>query len=122
MPAASLNQIAAFFFSIDGRVGRGEYVLGILFLLALNIAVVLFLTGQTAGQMAMSTMMIVGLLFAPSQFIIAIKRCHDLGLPGLFVLLFLVPIFGVLWLIALAVIPGSPDANRYGPAPQFHPE
>ncbi len=122
MPPASLNQIASFFLSVNGRVSRGEYVLGLVFIFALNAAIINFVVGQSTGGVTMGTLMLISLPFLPSQFIIAAKRCHDLGLPGLFVLLFLVPVFGFLWLLGLAVIPGNADANRYGPPPRFHPE
>ena len=122
MPPASLNQIVTFFLSVDGRASRAEYILGLVFIFTLNAAIINFVFGQTAGTVTLGTLMLITLPFLPSQFIIAAKRCHDLGLPGLFVMLFLVPFLGFFWLMALAVIPGNSDANKYGPAPRYHPE
>jgi uncharacterized membrane protein YhaH (DUF805 family) len=50
------------------------------------------------------------------------KRCHDLGLPGTYFLLILVPAVGLLWPFALAFLPGNPETNIYGAPPKFEPE
>jgi len=49
---------------------------------------------------------------------VSIKRWHDRGRTGWWVLVMLVPVVG--WLVALVAngfLPGTPGPNRYGAAP-----
>ena len=56
-----------------------------------------------------------------AQFVLAAKRCHDLALSGAMTLLLLVPVVGLLWLVALGVVAGDRGPNLYGPPPRFDP-
>jgi uncharacterized membrane protein YhaH (DUF805 family) len=50
------------------------------------------------------------------------KRCHDIGRSSWWLLLLLLPIIGVLWVIAvLAFRRGNPASNQYGPDPRTPP-
>ena len=66
--------------------------------------------------------MLVGLPVLVAEFVLVAKRCHDIGLPGLFVVLLFVPVVGVGWLLLLAVMPGSPGLNAYGAPPGIDPD
>jgi PAT family beta-lactamase induction signal transducer AmpG len=49
---------------------------------------------------------------------IGVKRCHDRGRSGWWMLAALVPVLGWAWLVYdLAIARGSPAPNRFGPAP-----
>jgi len=49
---------------------------------------------------------------------IGVKRCHDRGRSGWWMLAALVPVLGWAWLVYdLAIAKGSPAPNRFGPAP-----
>jgi len=122
MPAASPAQVLAFFFRPQGRIGRTEYALGIVFVYAVSFALMLFVLsrfGAEGGPILLA--MVVTLPLTVAAFVIVAKRCHDLGLPGTFLLLVFVPMIGVIWLIALAFIPGTAGPNVYGAAPRFLP-
>jgi uncharacterized membrane protein YhaH (DUF805 family) len=122
MPPASLDKLLAFFMSPAGRSTRVEYLLGLGFICFLNGAIINMVLAASSGTIALSTLFLVTLPFLPSQFIITIRRCHDIGLPGFYVLLFLVPMAGVLLLLVLAVLPGSRNANKYGAPVHHHPQ
>ncbi len=122
MPAADLNQLIAFFFNVSGRATRQEYLLGLGFIFSLNAAILNIAIGQATGEVPFGTLLLLTLPFMPSQLVIAARRCHDLGLPGGFVLLFIVPFVGLFWMIALALIPGSAAANPYGPPVRYRSE
>ena len=47
------------------------------------------------------------------------KRCHDMGLPGSFLVVLLVPGIQIVWLAALFLVPGSAGPNPYGLKPIF---
>lgn len=47
-----------------------------------------------------------------------IKRCHDRGQSGWYILIALIPIAGWIWYIVnLGILKGDPGANKYGPSP-----
>lgn len=138
MKAASAGQLLAFFTRVGGRATRTEYALGLIFLQLLVAAVFVFVFNRTVGELPLDspeqfdaafveainvTLARTTFVWLPAtigMFIIAARRCHDIGLPGIFVLLFLVPVFVFFWMIALAIIPGTAGANRYGPQPRYH--
>ncbi len=49
--------------------------------------------------------------------ILGIKRLHDLDKSGWFLLIFLIPIVGLLLALYLLFFPGTPGPNRFGPPP-----
>lgn len=60
-----------------------------------------------------------GYIFSIANFIpsiaIAVRRMHDIGKSGWWVLISLIPIIGIIWYIILAIKP-SEGPNRYGEA------
>lgn len=48
---------------------------------------------------------------------VTVRRIHDIGLPGWFVLLGFIPSVGNLVMLGFALWPGDRGANRWGPAP-----
>jgi uncharacterized membrane protein YhaH (DUF805 family) len=134
-------------FTFDGRINRGKYWLGVLFIVLLYIAAAIVFSilyaaaGETAG-------MVVGGVVAFAAFIaaiwmtfgIVIKRLHDREKPGLWSLVFIVlpsvlsgagtalgGIGAVLSLASLAIsiwalvelgcLKGTTGPNKYGPDP-----
>jgi uncharacterized membrane protein YhaH (DUF805 family) len=123
MPAAANADIARFFFRTEGRIGRSEYLLGIGLILAVDAAVLLFLIARTDFDPGVLVLFaITGIPLTVAMLVLVAKRCHDIGLPGSFVLLLVVPPVGAFWLIALAIIPGNGRPNLYGAPPQFRPD
>jgi uncharacterized membrane protein YhaH (DUF805 family) len=123
MTPAGLDQILSFFFRPQGRISRREFGLGTLVILFLDLAILVFLARRGTPQPALILpMLALGLPLTIAQFVLVAKRCHDLNLPGSFVLLLVVPAFNAVWLLMLAVIPGNPAPNAYGPPPRFRPD
>ena len=50
---------------------------------------------------------------------VSVRRLHDIGLTGWFVLLHLVPYIGSLVLLCAALVPGHSEANKYGSNPML---
>jgi len=122
MPAASNEQILSFFFRPQGRISRREYLLGTVFILFVNVALLFFLVGHSPaepGPAFVFLALFAGLPLTIAQLVLASKRAHDFGLPGIFVLLLIVPFVGFCWLLALLFWPGNPGPNAYGPPPRF---
>jgi len=47
-----------------------------------------------------------------------VRRMHDVGKSGWFVLLSLIPLIGTVWLLAVCITEGTPGDNKYGPDPK----
>lgn len=43
-----------------------------------------------------------------------VKRCHDIGLSGWYLLICYIPIIGLLWYLVLLLKPGDETKNEYG--------
>jgi uncharacterized membrane protein YhaH (DUF805 family) len=103
----------------DGRIGRVRY-------LGWSMALILLAMlayGLAAGAMAVSPI-IGGILMIPVvigtivvSVMIGVQRLHDIGWSGWLWLLNFVPLVGSVFAILLLVVPGTQDANRYGPPP-----
>jgi uncharacterized membrane protein YhaH (DUF805 family) len=120
MRAAGVRQFLAFFFHAQGRISRAEYALGIGLIYAVYAAILGYVLGHTAGERGgLALAAVIGLPLLIGVLVLIVKRCHDFGLPGSFVLLLAVPMIGLLWIVALAFIPGNPRPNPYGQPPTF---
>jgi uncharacterized membrane protein YhaH (DUF805 family) len=123
MTPAGLDQILSFFFRPQGRISRLEFGLGTLVILFLDLAILAFLgTHPLLSPGVVLAIVALGLPLTVAEFVLVAKRCHDLNLPGSFVLLLVVPAFNAVWLLMLAVLPGNPAPNAYGPPPRFRPD
>ncbi|MEX0852445.1 MAG: DUF805 domain-containing protein [Bauldia sp.] len=123
MRPAGMRQFVTFFFRPRGRIGRTEYFLGAAFIHAVNLAIVSFaLNHPEIESIGIALLWSIALPSLAGVLVVMAKRCHDIGLPGSFVLLAIVPGVGILWEIALVFIPGSAGPNRYGTVPLLGPD
>lgn len=123
MHPAGPEQLFQFFFRANGRIGRSEYALGLGLIYALDLAIASYILARAElTSTAAFYLSVLALPLVIGLAVIMAKRCHDIGLPGLFFLLILVPIVGIIWPIALAFFPGNPGDNPYGPPPAFGSE
>jgi len=113
-------------FSFNGRVGRTEWWLFRLGAMVVGVIVfaivggVLRASGQTIEADAPS-----GIAFAIWTYAligavlwidlaISVKRWHDRGKSGFWILIGLVPLIGGLWaLVECGFLPGTPELNKY---------
>jgi uncharacterized membrane protein YhaH (DUF805 family) len=65
------------------------------------------------------------LLYALAVFLpslaLTVRRLHDVGKSGWFILIGLIPIVGAIWLLVLMVTDSDPRDNEYGPNPYSMP-
>ena len=114
------------FVSLDGRISREPFWLGLIFinLVMLIVFNILQLNGVT---LAPDTFELVGLrqnqalalilvLFWSTWSMIALfaKRAHDYGVTGFVAALALVPVLGYILVLFLGVVPGTPGPNAFG--------
>ena len=98
-----LKKYAAF----DGRASRSELWWFFLFSLLAQAA------GSVIGQIVAGLVALVLLL---PGLAVSVRRLHDIGKSGWFVLIGLIPLIGVVILIYFYVQPGAAGANEYGNA------
>jgi uncharacterized membrane protein YhaH (DUF805 family) len=100
--------------NFTGRAGRAEFWW--FFLANLIVSLVLNVLGQAADLFG-----VLGLLYGLAVLVpsiaVGVRRLHDIGKPGIWILIALIPIVGTIILIVWAAQPGQPGPNEYGPAP-----
>ena len=120
MQAVGPAELLRFYFRASGRISRQEYALGVIFIYSLNAAILFLALAHTDFEStAPALIAITGLPSTVAFLVLAAKRCHDVGLPGSFVLLLVVPAIGMFWLIMLAFLAGNAGPNMYGAPPRF---
>ena len=63
--------------------------------------------------------LVVGLVLLWPGLAVGVKRCHDRGKSGWWLLLLFIPLIGFIWwLIDLGMLEGTPGPNAYGPSPK----
>jgi uncharacterized membrane protein YhaH (DUF805 family) len=106
-------------FTTDGRIGRLRYLawsMGLLlacmpvFAVAAGFFAVSEILGGLLIAIAGIAVMVAGIMFG-------VQRLHDIGWSGWLLLLSLVPVVGGVFSLLLFIIPGSTEANRFGPPP-----
>ena len=97
----------------DGRAGRQEFWMFVLFSLIASIIVSIigniihlsFLTG------------LYGLAVLLPSLGVEIRRLHDIDKSGWWILIAFVPVIGTIWLLVLLCMAGKPGPNRFGANP-----
>ena len=99
-------------FTIEGRASRSEYWSFYLVFIIADI-------GLTIADSALGTPLVLLLLaLIPASFCAAIRRMHDIGKSGWWLLISLIPLIGGLVLLYWFIFDGGqPHANDYGAVP-----
>jgi uncharacterized membrane protein YhaH (DUF805 family) len=105
----------------SGRARRKELWMFALisFLIALALSIIEFSTGlydATTNLGYLSS--IYGLAVLLPSLAVGVRRLHDTGRSGLWILIGLVPLVGAIVLIVFYVIEGDAGENEYGPNPK----
>ena len=109
----------------SGRARRKEYWMFALFQLIFalaamavdNIIGTTFKIGDQGIPYGYVYMIYTLALFIPA-LAVAVRRLHDVGKSGWFLLICLIPIIGGIWLLVLLVTDSKPGDNEYGPNPK----
>ena len=107
------------FFKTSGRVSRAAYFLGGL-LVAIVQAFPLYRftlvpEGSPESNMWSFIFLVAFLASLWSNIVLAVKRLHDLGKPGIAALVLFVPVVSIVAFLVFCLFPGQPGPNRYGP-------
>lgn len=107
----------------EGRATRSEYWYFYLFVLITSVicqtaATVMSFVSEDAAMKISILYIIFGLAIFLPQLGVTIRRLHDTGKSGRYLLIVLIPIAGIFIFIAQLIKPSSPEDNKYGPAPK----
>ena len=103
----------------SGRARRQEYWMFVLF----NVIIVLFLgiideMADSDFESSRSTLTTLYVLATLIPFLaVGVRRLHDTGRSGWWLLISLIPIIGTIVLLIIAVRDSQPTDNKYGPNP-----
>ena len=111
-------------YTTEGRLNRFRY-LKYMIILALVAGVstfimssmATFLTGDPNGFLVNAITGIWALVAGVGNVMLMIRRVHDLGKNGYFVLIAFIPVIGVIFSVCLFCIPGQIGQNEYGADP-----
>lgn len=108
------------FTSLEGRIGRAGYWLGVIPISVIMTVAVLIDAAQ--GRLSLAGVGpvsgIATLLFIYPSIAIYAKRWHDRDKSGWWTLIAFVPLIGGLWmLVELGFLRGTDGDNRFGPDP-----
>ena len=76
-----------------------------------------YVLGRSGVLSSAFTMIVVLGLIVPS-LAVSIRRLHDIGKSGWFILISLVPVIGGIILIIFSLMDSQPGSNAYGPNPK----
>lgn len=113
------------YFTLDGRISLGQFwlrwqlpVIVISFLLGLVLgATTDQVTGEPNPAVAIIFLIFMLALIWPS-IAVTVRRLHDIGWSGWFILLVLIPIANLVILVVTWFIPGTQGTNAYGSDPR----
>ena len=104
----------------SGRASRKEYWMFTLihFIISLLIG---FVAGFIAGLTGIELFIYTGFIYALAVLIpcitVSVRRLHDIGKSGWWLLVAFVPFIGGIVLLIFALIPSEEGSNAYGPNP-----
>ena len=103
--------------NFNGRASRQEYWMFFLFNL-----IFLFIAISVDGYLGLGFLTILYYLavFSPT-IAVMVRRLHDIGNSGWWILISLIPFIGSIWLIVLLCTDSNPNENDYGPSPKAAP-
>lgn len=99
----------------SGRARRREYWMFVLVNLIVSF-VLGFVGGLVRGGTALS--IIYSLAVLVPSIAVSVRRMHDIGKSGWWLLIGLIPLIGAIILIVWACTDGEPGDNEYGPNPK----
>ena len=106
----------------SGRARRAEYWMFTLFSIVFAIAAivldnVLGLVSEDTGYGVLYALFTLGIIFP--GWAVTVRRLHDIGKSGWWILVDFIPYIGSIWLFVLTVMDSQPGDNQYGANPKL---
>ncbi|NLA62280.1 MAG: DUF805 domain-containing protein [Bacteroidales bacterium] len=101
----------------NGRANKAEFwqyiLVYILISIALSLLMSIFARVGVLRMLFWFVNLIVMLALIIPSLAVGVRRMHDIGKDGMWVLINLIPLVGTIWFIVLAVQDSEPGANRF---------
>ena len=108
-------------FGFRGRIGRKSFALAALLMILVQGAVIAKIVGTPENSPALAlwglAILAVWIASAWISLALAVKRLHDLGLPGILAICLLIPALSLIAFVLLALLPSQQEANQHGTPP-----
>ena len=103
--------------TFSGRARRKEYWL--FYLAWFILAVIAFGIDEVIGSpvIKIGVVGIVNVALICPSLAVSVRRLHDTNRKAWWLLMYLIPVIGVIWLIVLFCFKGTEGENRFGPDP-----
>ena len=105
----------------SGRARRKEYWFFVLFNIIVSI-ILAVIDGVTGTLDPESGMGLLGLIYTLAILIpalaVSVRRLHDTGRSGWWLLILLIPLIGTIVILIFMVQDSKPEENQYGPNPK----
>ena len=106
----------------SGRSRRKEYWMFVLFIIAVSVGIgiveaILGLSATIGDAYGPISLLFLLAIFVPS-LAVQVRRFHDQGRSGWFVLLNFIPFIGTLIVLVFMCLDGTDGPNEYGPDPK----
>ena len=113
---------------LKGRASRREYWLAAVSIICTNIVLSFLIEGVDSrsngsiivGLLALGALIIVNLWFIIPSFMLTIRRCHDIGKSGWWMLVTVIPYVGSLYFLYLMCQKGDAHINQYGKPENYY--
>jgi uncharacterized membrane protein YhaH (DUF805 family) len=115
----ALNILTNKYADFEGRSRRREFWYFYLAVLIVTAVLSIFSGIRFIGWVFVVASSLVGLAVMIPSIACGIRRLHDIGKSGWYMLVALIPIVGGIWLIVLFATDSTPGPNEYGPNPKF---
>ena len=121
-PRATMFTALQKYADFSGRASRREFWLFVIFTQLVQFGIG-FVCGLFLGYSDETLIIIGGLVMLFGLFTlipnlaVGVRRCHDIGRSGWWLLIALVPCIGPIWLLILLALPSDVYNNQYGPNP-----
>lgn len=116
-PLSDQNQFFWLFFRFSGRINRVAYLLAFLLtMVAVSFPLYQFMRVPDESLAAQIWSTLFGLTFLTFLWVhvaTSVKRLHDMGKPGIFVLSLFIPVVSIAVFLILCFFPGNIGPNRY---------
>jgi uncharacterized membrane protein YhaH (DUF805 family) len=115
-PSEAVKTVLSKYVDFGGRARRSEYWYWALAVVVAEIIVLGIKAVAEGPGRILYILLVLGVLL-PS-FAVAVRRLHDTGRSGWWILIGLVPVVGWIILIVFYVQDSAPGTNDYGPSPK----
>jgi len=110
----------------SGRARRKEYWMFVLFNFIFGLVASLIDLGIGLLTFAVFGLGLLSILYALAVFVpglaVSVRRLHDVGKSGWYLLIVLIPIAGAIWFLVLTCTDSQAGDNKYGPNPKEEKE